>query len=127
MVLTDGGDECQRVQKRWRKGPAVLGVGTGARDWARGAPSVNWLAGLERVHQRVLELDHLVRSQLGPVFFVQNVEVLGDAPQPLHGRWAHLVHYFVHPILTSLGQTSQTFTKQAHIVQNAARIGDVEG
>lgn len=92
--LTDCGDESERVEKARSEAPLMLMlrvVDRGGAFHVRGLDGHAVAVAGEALDDALLELEHLLRGQPRPVFLVQNVEILRDAPKLLHRLRANLV------------------------------------
>lgn len=102
LKLTDGGEDRQRIEERLGEVPLVLGQTSFRYGLAGRAPRVR-PGVLDRHHvlhdplrQLLLELRDLLVSQLRPVLTVEDVEILRDDPDPLHGPRSGLVIQLDH-------------------------------
>jgi len=93
LKLTDGGEDRQRIEERLREVPLVLGhtgraprPGVLARHHVLGDP----------LHQLILKLRDLLVGQLRPILTVEDVQILRDGPDLLHGPRPGLVIQLDH-------------------------------
>jgi len=102
LKLTDGGEDRQRIEERLREVPLVLGHAAFSYGLAGRAPRIR--PGVlarhhvldDSLHQLILKLRDLLVGQLRPVLTVEDVQILRDGPDLLHGPRPGLVIQLHH-------------------------------